>query len=246
MSVNPSWESSRSPRRIRSGSSRKLSGADRVQLAPLEVRETSEGIDELARLEAPGHRVDGEVAPRHVVRDRHGGIGDDLEVAMTRADARLPPRRCQLDPGRHERPDRPVARVEADADELAVHLHVLDPPVRLERGAQAGVVDARDEEVLVRVRDPEQLVAHGAPDDVRVEAERADVAADLGRHGRAETGAASAILQVGDGLDLDARAGGKPGHLERRAGRRPLADAGRVDLVHRLEVARGRSGRRSS
>jgi len=45
------------------------------------------------------------------------------------------------------------------------------------------VVDARHEEVLVRVVDAEQLVTHGAPDDVRIEAERADVAADLGRHG---------------------------------------------------------------
>ena len=62
-------------------------------------------------------------------------------------------------------------------------LEILDTPVRLECGAQAGVVDAGDEEVLVRVVDPEELVAHGAPDDVRIEAERADVAADLGRHG---------------------------------------------------------------
>ena len=186
MSVNPSWESSRSPRRIRRGSSRKLFGADRVQLAPLEVRAAAEGIDELARLEALGHGVDGEVAPRHVVDDRHGRVGDDLEVAVPRADALLAAGRCQLEPGRRERPDRRVARVEADADELAVDLEVLDPPVRLERRAQAGVVDARDEEVLVRVVDPEQLVAHGAPDDVRIEAERADVAADLGRHGQAE------------------------------------------------------------
>ena len=102
---------------------------------------------------------------------------------MPRADALLAAGRCQLEPGRRERPDRRVARVEADADELAVDLEVLDPPVRLECRAQAGVVDARHEEVLVRVVDPEQLVAHGAPDDVRIEAERADVAADLGRHG---------------------------------------------------------------
>ena len=45
------------------------------------------------------------------------------------------------------------------------------------------MVDAGNEEVLVRVLDPEQLVPHRAPDDIRVEAERADVAADLGRHG---------------------------------------------------------------
>ena len=49
---------------------------------------------------------------------------------------------------------------------------------------QAGLVDPGDEEVLVRVRQPEQLVADGAADDVGVEAERADVGADLGRHRR--------------------------------------------------------------
>ena len=72
--------------------------------------------------------------------------------------------------------------MEAHADELAVHLHVLDPPVRLEQRAQPGLVDARDEEVLVRVGDAEQLVAHRAADDVRVEAERADVGADRRAH----------------------------------------------------------------
>ena len=60
-----------------------------VQLAPLEVREPAEGVDELAGREAPGHGVDREVAPRHVVRDRDGRIGDDLEVAMARPDAAL-------------------------------------------------------------------------------------------------------------------------------------------------------------
>ena len=62
--------------------------AHRVQLAPLEVREPAEGVDQLAGREASGHGVDREVAPRHVVRDRDGRIGHDLEVAMTRA------RRC--------------------------------------------------------------------------------------------------------------------------------------------------------
>ena len=185
MSVNPSCETSRSPRRIRSGSSRKLVGPTVCSSRRSRSREPAEGVDQLAGREASRHRVDREVAPRHVVLDRDGRIGDDLEVAVAGPDAALRPRRRQLDPGGRERADRPVARVEADADELAVHLHVLDAPVRLERGAEPGLVDARHEEVLVRVRDPEQLVAHGAADDVRVEPERADVAADLGRHGRA-------------------------------------------------------------
>ena len=63
-----------------------------------------------------------------------------------------------------------------------MNLHVLDPPVRLESGAQACLVDPGDEEVLVRMLDVEQLVAHGAADDVRVEPEGTDVAANRRRH----------------------------------------------------------------
>ena len=62
-------------------------------------------------------------------------------------------------------------RVEAHSDELAVHLHVLDASVRLERGVEPGVVDAGHEEVLVGMWDAEQLVAHGTADDVGVEPE---------------------------------------------------------------------------
>ena len=159
--------------------------ADGVELTPLEVLQPPEGIDQLAGLEPAGHGVDREVAPRHVVRDRHRRVGDDLEVAMARPDAPFLSRRRQLDPRGSQRADRTITRVEADTDELAVHLHVLDGPVRLERGAQARVVDARHEKVFVRMLDSEELVAHRSPDDVRVEAERADVASDLGRHGRA-------------------------------------------------------------
>ena len=156
-----------------------------VELAPLEVGEPSERIDELPGLEAPRHRIDGEVTAGHVVGDRDGRVGDDLEVPVPGADAPLLPRRRQLDTGGRESPDPGVPRVEADADELPVHLHVLHPTVRLECRAEAGVVDPGDEEVLVGVRDAEQLVAHRAPDDVRVEVERADVAADFGLHDRA-------------------------------------------------------------
>ena len=111
---------------------------DRVQLAALEVREAAERVDELARLEPPRHRVDREVAPRHVVRrsTRSGRRRSRSRDAPARRSAPLRGGVSSM-PGRHERPDRRVARVEAHADELAVHLHVLDPPVRLER-ARAG------------------------------------------------------------------------------------------------------------
>ena len=94
----------------------------------------------------------------------------------------LDPRRGDLDPCRGERAHLAVVRVEPDADELSVHLHVVDPSVRLERRTKPGVIDAGDEKVLVGVRDPEKLVAHGAADDVGVEVETADVCAQRGRH----------------------------------------------------------------
>ena len=62
-------------------------------------------------------------------------------------------------------------RVEPYPDELPVHLHVLHSAVRLEQRSQPGLVDAGDEEVLVPVRQLEELVPHGTTDDVRVEAE---------------------------------------------------------------------------
>jgi hypothetical protein len=50
--------------------------------------------------------------------------------------------------------------------------------VRLERGAQAVDVDRRNEEVGVLRLAPEQLVSHGAADDVGVQPERPDVLLD--------------------------------------------------------------------
>ena len=92
-------------------------------------------------------------------------------------------RRRELDPLGGERSRAAVGRVESHADELAVHLQILDPAVRSERGAKPGMIDARDEEVLVVVGKPQELVAHGAAHDVRVEVEPTDVAAQFGRHG---------------------------------------------------------------
>jgi hypothetical protein len=142
-----------------------------VQLAPLEVGDAAERIDELTRLEPACDRVHGEVAAPHVVLDRRGRVGHDLEVVMPWPRAPLDPRRGQLDPPGRERGNRWIGRVEPHPDELAVHLHVLDAPMRLEGGTELRMVDAGDEKILVRVRDPEQLVAHRAAHDVRVEAE---------------------------------------------------------------------------
>ena len=157
-------------------------GRDRAQEPLLEIDAAAERVDELVRLEPLRHRVDGEVAAPHVVLDRDGGIRHDLEVAVPRPDAALAPRRRQLDARGRRRPHRGIARVKPHPDELAVDLHVVHAPVGLERRAETRLVEPRDEEVLVRVRDPEQLVAHRPADDVGVEAERADVAADLGGH----------------------------------------------------------------
>jgi hypothetical protein len=52
-----------------------------------------------------------------------------------------------------------------------VHLHVLDATVRQEERAEALLVDTGDEEILVGVLDPEQLVANGAADHVCVDTE---------------------------------------------------------------------------
>ena len=72
--------------------------------------------------------------------------------------------------------------MQAHADELAVDLHVLDAAVGLEQRAETGLVDAGHEKVLVAVGNAEQLVAHRTTDDVGIDAERADVGADRGRH----------------------------------------------------------------
>ena len=75
-----------------------------------------------------------------------------------------------------------VARMEPDADEPVGDDEILDAPVRRERGPQPLGVDAGHEEVGVLRVEPEQLVAHGAADEVGVEPERADVVLDLLAH----------------------------------------------------------------
>ena len=144
------------------------------------------------------HRVHGEVAPPHVVLDRERRVGDDLEVVPAGPGAHLLARRRELDPRRCERTKVAVARMQPHPDEPARDDEVLDPAVRLERGAQAVDVDAGDEEVGVLRVEAEQLVADRAADEVGVEAERADVVLDLLPH----------VLEGSDRFDLDERARG--------------------------------------
>ena len=155
---------------------------DGAQAARLEVGAAAERVDELAGLEPAGHRVDREVAAAHVVLHRQRRVGDDLEVVPAGPGGDLLARRRELDPGRRQLPDPAVARVEPDADEPVGDDEVLDAPVRGERGPQALGVEAGHEEVGVLRVQPEQLVSHGAADDVGVEPERADVVLDLLPH----------------------------------------------------------------
>ncbi len=154
----------------------------RPQDALLEILLPAERIDELARREPARHRVDGEVATAHVVLDRERRVGDDLEVVAAGAGAHLLARRRELDARRSEPPHRRVARMETHADEAVGDDEVLDAAVRLERALQAVGVDARDEEVGVLRLEPEQLVADGAADEIRVEVQAADVLLELLPH----------------------------------------------------------------
>ena len=156
--------------------------ARRAEDAPLEVAAAVERVEHLAGLDAAGDRVDGEVAPAHVLGERDRRVGHDLEVVAPRPGRLLHARRRELDPRRRQHADGAVAWKEPDADVAAVHGQVLDPAVRLEGGAELLVADARDDEVRVLVRDPEQVVAHGAADLPRVEVEAAHVV--LGRSRR--------------------------------------------------------------
>jgi hypothetical protein len=55
--------------------------------------------------------------------------------------------------------------------------------VRLERGSQLVVPDSRDDEVELRWCPPEQLVADGAADEVRVEGQASHEVLDCAVHG---------------------------------------------------------------
>ena len=124
-----------------------------------------------------------------------------------------------------------VARIQPRADEAAGDDQVLDLAVRRERSLQPVRVDARNEEVRVLRLEAEQLVADGAADEIRVEAERVDVVLEFAPHRRI------LVYTEGDGFDLDERSRRELRDLDRRARRRPVADVRRVDAVHALEVA---------
>ena len=126
----------------------------RAEDAPLEIAAAAERVDDLPRLEPPRDRVDREVAPLHVLLERDLAVGDDLEVVPAGAGRALDTRRRELDPGRLERPRRLVPRQQPHADALVGDDEILDLPVRLERGPQLVVPDARDDEVELRWRRP--------------------------------------------------------------------------------------------
>ena len=102
------------------------------------------------------------------------GIDDDLEVVPAGPRRALPPRRRELDPGRRERA-RPPGRADRGASRPARRRRRAPRPCR--GGASAArrpaASSAGHEEVGVLRLAPEQLVADGAADEVRVESERA-------------------------------------------------------------------------
>ena len=168
---------------MRSGSSRKLVGDVVRKQPPLEVALSVEGIEQLAGLQALRDRVDGEVTPPHVVLERDGAVGDDLEVVAARAGRPLGARRRELDPRGRKPAHLTVAREQADADVLSRDDEILDAAVRRERGPQLGVTDLRNDEVGVADRLAEELIADGAAHHPRVEPQRADVLGDrMPRH----------------------------------------------------------------
>ena len=109
--------------------------SNRPQHAVREIGRSAERVDELTGLQSSRHRVDGEVAPLHVVFDREPGVGDDFEVVPARPGAPFGARRRKLDAGRRERPHPRVGGIQARTDASASDLEILDPAVWLERAA---------------------------------------------------------------------------------------------------------------
>jgi hypothetical protein len=128
-------------------------------------------------------RVHGEVAAGHVVLDRDVRVGDDLEVVAAGTGAALGARRRELDPCRCQGAYLPVIRIETRSDTTARDLEVLHPAVWFERGAEAVVVDAGDDEVRVFRLEPKLLVPYGPADEVRVEAQAPHEVLDCAVHG---------------------------------------------------------------
>jgi len=72
--------------------------------------------------------------------------------------------------------------MQSHSDALVADDQIFDAPVRLERGPELRLADARDDEVEIPDREPEQLVANAAADEVRVEFKRVDVVGDRAGH----------------------------------------------------------------
>ena len=111
----------------------------RAEHLAAEVALAVERVEQLPGLEPLRDRVDREVAALHVLLERDGRVGDDLEVvaARARSSARPAAARTRSPPG--ERDARPGRGQQARADVLAGDDEVLDLPVRLERRAQLGM-----------------------------------------------------------------------------------------------------------
>ena len=142
---------------------RKARVGDGPEHARVEIPAAAEGIDERFVGQAPRHRVDREVTPCEVVLDRGLRIDDDLEVVASRPRRDLAARRRELDPGGHLATEGTVGRMEAHAHRTPCDGERLGAAVRSERGAEAGDVDAGNEEVGVLRVDPEELVRTAPP-----------------------------------------------------------------------------------
>ncbi len=168
-------ESTDEPQRVLAEALRR----DRAEAACFEIGAAAERVEDLARLEPAGHRVDSEVAALHVLGERQLGVGDDLEVVPARAGGHLLARRRELDSRGRQPPDPSVAWEEPDAHQPVGDHEIFHAAVWSQCRAELVGVDAQHEEVRILRVEPEQLVAHGAADQVGVQAQRADVLLDL-------------------------------------------------------------------
>jgi len=153
----------------------------------------------------------------------------------------LPTRRRELDAPGDAVAQHRVARIEAHADRPPGDRQLIGAPMRREQLAQTVDVDARHEEIRILRLETEQLVTHGAADDVRVQLERANVVLD-GVHALVLT---RGLLER-DRFDLDERPRRQLRDLDRRPRGRGRADVLGVHLVHPEKVVEVPAERRSS
>ena len=136
-----------SARTRRSGSSVEARRADGADLSPLEVLNAR-------RRGRPASPPSSRIAIALIVKSRRAmSSSSPIDASLTIAKSRWPgPVERSARGGVSSMPAGAsarygtIAREEPDADELPVHLHVLDLPVRLEERAQPCLVDARERE----------------------------------------------------------------------------------------------------